>query len=240
MNTLIIGDTHMEFGKLNKLLAKKHPDIAIICGDFGFWPSLVEEKVNYGWGGSSCIYHKKESDCLSKIKPGKTKIYWIDGNHEDFNVLSQYQDGQIHELKKNIFFCSRGSSLALPDGRRVLFIGGAKSIDKNMRTPGVDWFPEETISNKDFERCMIYDKIDIVVSHTCPEYFAPDLMTGNMEKIYDPSCMALNGIFNKYKPELWYFGHWHLYKEDYLDGCYWTCLNYLGHQIGGKQWTQIK
>lgn len=241
MKILTIGDTHMAFNKLNQLISKKQPDMLIVCGDFGFWPSLAEEKVNCEWRGHSTRYVKKETNCLQKIKPGKTKIYWIDGNHEQHSELNKYQNGKIHELEKNIFFCSRGSSLTLPDGRNILFIGGARSIDKNMRIEGVDWFREETISNKDYDLALSHDKkIDIIISHTCPEYFAPDLIQGNIAKIYDPSCKALNGLFNTYKPSKWYFGHWHLYKEGYYRNCHWTCLNYLGNQCGGKSFVQLK
>jgi Icc-related predicted phosphoesterase len=235
MKILICGDSHGEWGKLNRLLAKKQPDIAIICGDFGYWPSLIEEVVGYGRSESTTRYVKKESNCLSKIKPGKTKIYWVDGNHEQHSELNQYQDGNIHELAKNIFFCSRGSTLLLPDGRNILFIGGARSIDKNQRIENVDWFREETISIKDYNKAVSHKKVDIVISHTTPEYFAPDLIKGNLAKINDPSCKALDGIFDKYKPKVWYFGHWHLYKEGYFKGCQWTCLNYLGNQISGRQ-----
>lgn len=240
MKILMVGDIHGEWGKLNALINKQKPDILFQLGDFGFWPSLSEEKISYGWGGHATIYTKKDTDCLSNIKPKNTKIYWLCGNHEQHSELNKYQDGKIHELEKNIFFCSRGSSLVLPDGRKILFIGGAISIDKNQRTPGIDWFPEETISYEDYEKCMIHDRIDVVMSHTCPEYFTPDLMNGNMSKIYDPSCVALNGIFDKYKPDLWYFAHWHLFKEEYFNGCYWTCLNYIEHQIGGRSWVPIK
>lgn len=241
MKILIAGDSHGEWGKLNQLISKKQPDMLIVGGDFGFFPNLVEVKINYGWGGTSSRYVKKESNCLSKIKPGKTKIYWIDGNHEDHIALNKYQDGKIHELEKNIFYCSRGSSLMLPDGRNILFIGGAKSTDKNIRTEGLDWFREETISNKDYDRALSHDKkIDIIVSHTAPECFTPDLIQGNRSKIYDPSCKALDGLFNTYKPTQWFFGHFHFYKEGYYKNCQWTCLNYLGHQIRGRQFVQLK
>ena len=39
--------------------------------------------------------------------------------------------------------------LGLPDGRIVLFMGGADSIDKKYRKIGFDWFPEELITQKD-------------------------------------------------------------------------------------------
>jgi Icc-related predicted phosphoesterase len=241
MKILVLGDVHMEFGKLNQLISKKQPDILIACGDFGYWPNLIEEKVSYGWGGIFSKYVKKETNCLAKIKPGKTKIYWICGNHEDHSSLNKYQNGNIHELVKNIFFCSRGSTLTLPDGRNILFIGGAYSIDKDQRTEGIDWFREETISYKDYERAISHNKkIDIVVSHTCPEYFIPDLIQRNISKIYDPSCKALDGIFDKYKPNQWFFGHFHFYKEGDYNGCHWNCLNYLGNQISGKSFIQLK
>jgi len=67
----------------------------------------------------------------------------------------------------------RGSVLKLPDKRNILFIGGALSIDKKQRTIGYDWFPQETISQKNiFE--LPDEKIDIVISHTAPKYFHPD------------------------------------------------------------------
>ena len=42
--------------------------------------------------------------------------------------------------------------MALPDGRTVLFMGGALSVDKAWRTPGYDWFPEESITTGDLDR----------------------------------------------------------------------------------------
>ena len=38
MKTLIVGDIHGDWGKLNALMQKKQPDIVLQCGDFGWWP----------------------------------------------------------------------------------------------------------------------------------------------------------------------------------------------------------
>ena len=238
MKIIILGDTHGEFGKLNAFIAKHQPDIIIITGDFGYWPNLVEEKIDFGWGGHVRKYREKKSHCLARIKPHGTKIYWVDGNHEQHSSLNQYQDGGIHELEKNVFFCSRGSCLNIA-GLDFLFIGGAYSIDQCMRKEGVDWFREETISYTDFERAMDHERVDIVVSHTCPKYFIPNLLKGNKAKVNDPSIDALNGIFDHYKPSQWFFGHWHFFTEGYYKGCEWTALNYLGHGIGGRAWKKL-
>ena len=238
MKNIVLGDTHADFGKLNTFINKKRPDNIFILGDFGYWPSLIEEKISYGWGGHSSVYRKESSNCLAQIKLKDSKLYFLDGNHEQHSELNQYQDGHIHELQKNIFFCSRGSSITI-DGCKILFMGGARSIDKDMRTEGVDWFREETISYADYERAMGHHNIDIVMSHTAPTYFLSELLEGNTAKINDPSCEALSGIFNKYRPRRWLFGHWHFYKEGCYRDCYWKCLNYLGHAYGGKQWCLL-
>ena len=49
----------------------------------------------------------------------------------------------------NIFYMPRGSVLSLSDGRNVLFMGGAESVDKRRRTPGYDWFKQELIRPQD-------------------------------------------------------------------------------------------
>lgn len=135
MKVLVVGDLHGDWGKLNALITKKMPDIVLCCGDFGWWPKMEVSKP--------VLYGQQKKWLLKGLKPGKAKIYWCDGNHEEHPILPQ--DGQIHEMYEGVFFCSRGSKLTLPDSRTVLFAGGAASVDKDARTPGHDWFPEETI-----------------------------------------------------------------------------------------------
>lgn len=220
---LIVGDLHGDWGKLNALLTKKQPDIVLQCGDFGWWPKMeVSKQVLYG---------QQKIWKLKGIKPGNAKIYFCDGNHEEHPLLTQ--DALIHEMYDNVYHASRGSVLKLPNGLNVLFIGGADSIDKNQRTIGHDWFGEENISYDQFEMAMaIEERIDIVISHTCPGLFE---VIGSEGKVYDSNRIALNQILNKYKPTLWYFGHWHKSMEGKYNDTYWRCLDYPGH--GGMWWT---
>lgn len=166
------------------------------------------------------------------VKPGDAKIYFCDGNHEDHYSL--IQDGEIHELYSGVFHCSRGSTITLPDGRKVLFAGGAHSIDRDRRVAGVGWFHEELITNDELDRMMSHDTIDIVISHTCPTVFSVD---GHLGKVRDSCRFALTEVLHKYNPDLWYFGHWHCNKQGQFKNTQWECLDYPGH--GSRWWRWI-
>ena len=209
-----MGDVHGEFGLLNSFIAKKHPKIIIVCGDFGYWPRLKDKPKNPK-------YPKKPKTVIA----GNTKVYFCDGNHEDHWSLRRLENNEIYP---NVFYMKRGSILTLEDGRNVLFMGGAQSIDKDMRIEGRDWFREEEITLEDINRLPDANtKIDIVISHTCPEEMLSQLPNVYNIETNDWSRKALSHVFQIYSPSLWYFGHFHTYKTFYVLGCRWTCLNML-------------
>ena len=213
---IVIGDVHADFGTLNQFIAKKKPKIILSTGDFGYWPHLNTFKIDY-FGNK-----KKVEKKIPKV--GDSKLYWCDGNHEDHWELKKLTS---NEIWPNVFYMKRGSILTLPDRRNVLFMGGANSIDKNSRTFGIDWFPEENITWSDIENIPKDIKIDIVISHTCPNEF--DIKCYDRDSNRD----ALSYILNTYNPSLWYFGHWHTYKTGFTKGCRWTVLN---HSFSCDRW----
>jgi hypothetical protein len=166
---------------------------------------------------------------------------WCPGNHEDFEDLKKYDD--ITEVLPNCFYMPRGSVMELPDKRRVLFIGGAYSIDRERRyhrSENFGWFEEETISQKDLEE-LPDEKIDIVISHTAPLVFkSVDYHKAFYNKKFpeDPSRKALDFIYEKYKPSLWFFGHMHRYQEGYFNSCKWVGLSAVG--FDGRWWIKLK
>ena len=218
---LIVGDVHGRFGDLNALINRKNPDLVICCGDFGYWPHF-DEQLNGGF---------------SSIKTQGSKILWVDGNHEDHWSL---RDRKSDEIVPSVVYMPRGSTYTLDDGRNILFMGGADSIDKGFRKIGVDWFPEEVIRQRDIENLPDM-KIDIVVSHTCPLEFLDIMLGHDRRKEVEPSNHALSYIYNKYMPDLWYFGHWHHYKKMGLKNTEFIALSCLPQYLGyGRWWIELE
>jgi Icc-related predicted phosphoesterase len=235
---LAIGDLHGKWGAINTLINKKNPDIILQCGDFGWWPQFeVNRPVLYGT-------HREWT--LKGIKNGDTRVYFCDGNHENHEDLAKIRENNSDtnpiELYRNVFYCPRGSILELPDGRLVLFCGGADSIDKDQRIIGHDWYKEELISQTDLDRCLAAPRADIVVSHTAPKRFLDYFGLSNNEKLKDPSTVALNEILAVHNPALWFFGHWHrefkgTYTGEGLNTQFYG-LDYPGHGYG-RWWIEI-
>lgn len=194
----VMGDIHGCFSKINKFINQKKDVTHILqCGDFGYWPRTS----------------------MSKIKNKDVKIHWCDGNHEDFKTL--IDKNYKPNLGRNVFYQKRGSYITLPDGRNVLFMGGGLSIDKEYRTEDETWFKEEILTENDLLNLPDVN-IDIVISHTAPEEF---FVFPKDEFEIDPSRRILSYILDKYRPDNWYFGHFHTYKRGDYRGCKWTALS---------------
>jgi len=236
-NSIIVtGDIHGDWSALNKLINHKKPKIVLQTGDFGYFPRLIEIRQH---GIISLIERNKVNDPLllkqrkyPKLPQG-SKLYFCDGNHEDHESLGLATSNEVYP---NVFHMKRGSTITLPDGRIVLFMGGAESLDKDSRIQGRDWFPEEEIKDSDIRNLDLNRKIDIVISHTCPmEFDVYDF--GGKER--DSSRLALSYILEIFRPSLWYFGHWHIYKTGFVKNCRWTVLD-MTWGSSGKWWEYLK
>jgi len=249
--TIISGDWHGTWSPVNFLINKKNPQRILQCGDFGWWPKFHDSHMI--WSGE---YEDKSGEVIGDpwqrsvgvrspkawnqfgLKNKNTKIYFCDGNHEDHWDLKEERNyiKAPCEMMPNVYYMKRGSTLKLPDGRTVLFMGGANSIDKSSRQIGFDWFPEELITQRDIYNLPDVD-VDIVISHTCPDELYVELMarratTWDKERLQhkrdDPSRFALSHVLEKYKPALWYFGHFHIFARGKLNGTTWCCLSTIG------------
>jgi len=229
MNYYVVGDLHGEFGALNKLINKKHPDGILACGDFGWFPHWHGKRI------SELDYDRRRFNQYA-LKNKECVVHWCDGNHEHHediqNRLKIDPDGPHEFVGPNVFYHRRGSVLTLPDGRTVLFFGGADSIDKHKRVEGSDWWRDELPTMRDFRYmeevvASLNKKIDIVVSHTAPAVFIEELgKARHSGKVKDSTIDFLNFILEEYRPSLWYFGHFHQYKTGFTKSCRWTCLHY--------------
>lgn len=102
----------------------------------------------------------------------------------------------------------------------MLVIGGAYSVDKYYRLAlGRAWFedeqPDET-TKKHIEQVVEKNKIDFVLTHTCPqkyepvEFFLPNVDQSKVDKSTE---IWLDKIEKKIDYKKWYCGHYHCEKK---------------------------
>ena len=206
---IITGHTHSTFDGWR--LKPEHFDYSgltkedhlLICGDFGFV-----------WTGDE--RDKKELDWLEELP---VTVVFIDGNHENFDLLesypvSEYHGGKVHQIRSNIYHLMRGQFYEL-NGYTVFTFGGAFSIDRMLRTPGVSWWAHELPTPEDYAEARknleAHDwRCDLIVTHS-----APFSLHHVMFPVFpgDDLSRFLEELKEKMDYDHWYFGHFHEEKE---------------------------
>jgi hypothetical protein len=106
----------------------------------------------------------------------------------------------------------------------IFFVSGAASHDKHLRTIGVDWWPEEELSYDELSRAIsAYSDLKpiVVATHDCPQSIAQKWF-GIKEK--SKTRIALQVMFEIWKPNFWFFGHHHRSLGIKSKGCRFRCL----------------
>lgn len=203
----ITGDIHgdIDIGKLNtrhfpeqKNLSKN--DYLIICGDFG----LV-------WDGS-----RRENYWRNWLSNKPFTTLWIDGNHENFDMLEKFPTtkkfgGVVREITPSIFHLERGQVLDI-DGKTFFVMGGAESHDKMFRKEHISWWEQEMPSYQEMERAIeTLDNnqwtVDYVLTHCAPRSVQATLSDWYKN---DPLVSFLERVREDLKFKHWYFGHYHV------------------------------
>lgn len=251
MKTMICGDVHACWGNLNAMINREQDDLGLIlqCGDFGWFPQEYDQKA----------YIHERKQLMPAFRPGfkydprgrlkNTRrdgsvipLHFCRGNHEDHADLARLAGdsrGAV-EVAPGLFFQPDGSTLTLPDGRVVLFAGGAKSADWKQRN---DWQPEEVLTTEAVQAWPDM-AVDIVVSHTVPARLGridkPHLQGGkDLDLGPDPSRDALDLVLARYRPRLWFAGHFHRRISRVLDGTRFEILIPVHDGGRGKGWVWL-
>ena len=213
----LTGDIHGDV-RLALWFIRQHQitvdDILILLGDVG---------VNY--------YGNDQGDRKRKrlLNSAGVPVLCIHGNHEErpFNIPSyhetEWRGGTVYveEDFSNLLFAKDGEIFDLEEHKAIV-LGGAYSVDKYYRlSKGMNWFPEEQPSAeiKQYAEKKLNDcgwKIDLVLSHTCPQKYVPieAFMPGLDQKLVDHSTEEwLDQIENKLDYNAGYCGHWHIDKR---------------------------
>ncbi|NLO45248.1 MAG: hypothetical protein GX107_01915 [Clostridiales bacterium] len=156
----ITGDTHGDLKRFSnpRLKKLKKGDTLIICGDFGFI-----------WDDS-----RDEQRILKKLGKKKYNICFIDGTHENFELLNKYKisewrGGKVRQISGNLYHLCRGQLYEI-DGLSVFAMGGGESPDYDIRIENNTWSRAEIPTKKELlEAAKVIDKsggaIDIIVTH---------------------------------------------------------------------------
>lgn len=200
----VTGDTHGDLNFKRIFQAKRlEYDLLIICGDFG-----------YIWNGS--LKEQRQLDYLNKIG---VKVLFVDGNHENFNVLNEYPvsemyGGKVQIIRDNIVHLMRGEYYTI-DNKTFWCMGGANSTDKEYRVEGKSWWKEELPSENELQYGIDNlkkhnNKVDYILTHASPsnmlkyiggEYRKDALTTWLQWSIW----MNTFGLSKK-----WFAGHMHI------------------------------
>ena len=203
----VTGDTHIPID-ISKLSSKKFPrqkelcknDYVIICGDFG--------GVWYG--------NEKDNYWLNWLDKKNFTTLFIDGNHENFAALSQYEEcswngGKVQFIRPSVIHLMRGYVFDL-EGMKIFAMGGARSSDRMFRTIGKSWWPQEMPNAEEIRRARqnlaINDnQVDIMITHDAPQSIARMI---DFAKSEDDELMPFfDELRNTVGYRHWYFGHFH-------------------------------
>jgi len=229
----ITGDTH---GKIDleriaafsssangKKLTKE--DYLIVLGDFGCcWFGKPRKGTKWYYALEADGLLDYDSDVKGFWRTRNWTTLFIDGNHENHDLLDKYpisewHGGKVHFIADNVIHLMRGQVFDI-EGKTFFTMGGAQSTDKEYRKPGKSWWAREMPSDAEYKEALAnlekHDmKVDYVLTHCCPERYISTMMRA----VYNRSNNQLTGFFEHLLIDLnldfghWYFGHYH-WNED--------------------------
>lgn len=208
--TRIIGDIH---GKIYDY--RSYALVSGIRARHIVEPERSIQVGDFGIGFFSPFWHDKEVEWQKE----HTQHRFIRGNHDDPDMCKTMpgyiEDGTVEN--------------------DVMFVGGAWSIDHGWRTPGVDWWPNEELSQQELEGMINkYEKVKprVMITHDCPTEAAWHMFISKGDCFPGPQIKTRTGeafqaMFEMHKPELWFFGHWHNTRKMNIEGTEFQCLGEL-------------
>ena len=212
----VTGDKHGDFDDVFMFCLREKTttnDILIVLGDAG---------INY-------FMDRRDNLLKDYLSQFPITFFCIHGNHEERpENIRTYKTKTFHagivyyeEKYPNILFAKDGDVYNF-NNHKVLVIGGAYSVDKYYRLDmGYRWYSSEQpsieVKNKVMEVLKsLNNKVDIILSHTCPYKYIPREMflEGVDQSMVDNSTeYFLDEIEKNTKYNVWYCGHYHTNKK---------------------------
>ena len=184
---LITCDTHCYYDTVNQQLAYAENvlGLRISCiihlGDFGIYKSHLHDYF------------------IKKGRRFMRPLYFIDGNHEDFEALPRL----TKKYQAFFTYLPRGTVHSI-EGYRFLALGGAAYMDSMLTEEGA------IITDQQINTCLAVDRtqVDIVLTHDCPTGIGVPSTPG-LDHFGATGFPRSQELAAHFKPKLWLFGHHH-------------------------------
>jgi hypothetical protein len=222
---IAVGDLHgnslwtfSQLPQIRRLVPDEDPLIVLSLGDFGFWP------------GASFA-----SDVSAIARELGIRVLVTPGNHEDYGtMLPAWEDS----------FSSDHSLVALPrgtrwtwHGRTWLSVGGATSPDRESRTEGVSWWPEEELTDEEVTAIVAGGPADVLLTHDVGT--AVDLHLPPWPRMWPESERVraeahrdrVQRLTDGISPQWQVHGHYHQFHRSYVPA---TNTHVTGLNMDGK------
>lgn len=205
----VTGDMHGDRSRLDRkrLKALKAGDTLIVCGDFGFlWTD-----------------DRAERKFLYKLSKRPYNILFLDGTHENFELLYSYPvaekfGGKVHVIADNICHLMRGQTYEI-EGKTVFAMGGGQNPDRdpddeleeNVVHYEIPTKSEMLTAVENLEKLNY--KVDLIVTHEPPSKIK-DFLLLSENTVSGPT--ALRAFFDELSAQAdygkWFFGSMHVDK----------------------------
>lgn len=208
---LVAGDWHGDKAIVDRALgaaADAGTNLVLHLGDFGFC-----------WPGDNGQYEYRVHQRLEALD---MTMVVIDGNHDNHNYLHElhiHEEGPLRRTRPRfigesdrLLYSPRGARFTVDD---TLFgaLGGAFSIDVNLRTPHLDWWPDEAPSIADGYRMVDDGHVDVLLTHDAPTTGRPPPafpIPENLERRSRVTSDLLEEVVDAICPDLVLHGHHHV------------------------------
>ena len=218
------GDTHTDW--IRRLSKRSFPeqeemtkeDYVIVLGDFGIWEGSDAEQKRLDW-----------------LEERPFTTLFVDGNHENYDVLDAYpvslwHGGKVHEIRPSVIHLMRGQVFDI-DGLSFFSFGGARSHDiqdgvlekgdprikeyrreyRMFRINHVSWWEREMPNEEEIEEgrqnlAAVGNKVDFILTHCAPASIAVQL---SVDFKPDPITTYFEEIHQSVEYKRWLFGHYH-------------------------------
>lgn len=200
----VTGDTHGDINRFKAMRKLRRGDTLIICGDFGFF-----------WDDS-----RKERAVLRKLARKKYTVAFIDGCHENFDILerfpvTEWNGGKARIINGNIVHLMRGQVYTI-EGKKIFTFGGGHSQDFEFRNEGTKWWKREQPTHEEIREAIKNleeheNCVDYIITHEPPVSLKECLNVDVLQRLEVHAFFE--DIIKACTFRKWFFGKCHIDKH---------------------------